>query len=131
MFEQVARLSSSGCLVRMARGSTLDNEYFRAGRSVKRGLEGVSHAKAVLSGTWFLCGSTNWTTASRGNVERTILVELNEHACRMQYADALSEWNRAEAFTEDLRRDQEILRGRDGLAARSRSEPASRSSFLD
>ena len=131
MFEQVARLSSNGRLVRMAKGSALDGEYYRARRSVKRGLEGVSHAKAILSGTWFLCGSTNWTTASRGNVERTTLTELTEHTCRMQYRAAEIEWDNAEEFTEDLRRDQEILRGCHTEETRSRSEPASRSGFLD
>jgi hypothetical protein len=125
MFQQVARLSSSGCLVRLATGVSLSEEYNRAGRSVSRGLEGVSHAKAILSGTWFLCGSTNWTTSSRCNVERSTLTELTEHASRIQYQRAQSDWDNAEEFTEDLRRDLES-RG-SGDQARSRSEPASRS----
>jgi hypothetical protein len=125
MFQQVARLSSSGCLVRLATGVPLSDEYNKAGRNVGRGLEGVSHAKAILTGTWFLCGSTNWTTSSRCNVERSTLTELTEHASRLQYQKALSDWNNAEEFTEDLRRDLENREGAE--PTRSRSEPASRS----
>jgi hypothetical protein len=132
MFEQVAKLSSNGCLVRMARGTALDGEYYKVGRGGgKKGLEGVSHAKAILSGTWFLCGSTNWTTSSRGNVEKSTLIELTEYASRQQYRLAELEWGSAEEFTEDLRREQENLRGYHTEVPRSRSEPAPRSGFVD
>jgi hypothetical protein len=130
MFAQVARLSSNGCQVRLAKGGPLVKEYESVGRRINKEFEGVSHAKAILTGNWFLCGSTNWTTASRGNVERNVLTKLNEHATRRLYREAEDEWDKAEEFTRDVRRFEEDQREVRAEAARSRSEPVSRSGFV-
>jgi hypothetical protein len=131
MFEQVARLCSNSCLVRVAKGGALDKVYYAAGRRVKSGFEGVCHAKAILTGTWFLPGSTNLTTSSRGNVERSSLLEMTDHAARMQYQAAQADWDAAEEFTEDLRRNEEHRRSGSVEPTRSRSEPAPRTGFGD
>jgi phosphatidylserine/phosphatidylglycerophosphate/cardiolipin synthase-like enzyme len=128
MFEQVARLSSHGVQVRLATGGDLQKEYNAVGRTVKSGIEGVSHSKAILSGLWLLCGSTNWTTSSRGNVEMTTLSHLNEHASREQYRIAQAQWEQAEEFTEDLRRQQEH-NSRGASTDRSRSASVSRPEY--
>ncbi|CAE8721816.1 unnamed protein product, partial [Polarella glacialis] len=123
MLAQAAKLASNGCLVRMASGIALDREYQNAGRRVHAGLSGVSHAKAVLTGNWFLCGSTNWTTPSRCNVEKNCVLELDDTA-RKQRKAAQADWEAAGPFTEDLRRGEESRRDGSGEAIRSRSEPA-------
>jgi hypothetical protein len=123
MYEQIAKMSSFGVQVRLASGLDLHKEYNAVGRPVSstRGdFVGASHSKAILTGHWLLCGSTNWTTSSRGNVEMSTLSRLNEFASRDQYRIANSQWEKAVEFTEDLRH-QEEHRGRSESRSRSAS----------
>ena len=125
MMAQVAKLSASGCFVRVARGVNLTAEYRKAGRGVGRGLNGACHAKAILSGTWLLSGSTNWTTSSRCNIEQSTLVQLTPHEARMQNRAAEEDWAASEEFTQELRRKEEDRQEAErGEYPRSRSEPA-------
>jgi phosphatidylserine/phosphatidylglycerophosphate/cardiolipin synthase-like enzyme len=122
MYEQIAKMSSFGVQVRLASGLDLRKEYSAVGRSVSSTGEfvGASHSKAILTGNWLLCGSTNWTTSSRGNVEMSTLSRLNEFASRDQYRIANAQWEKAVEFTEDLRH-QEEHRGRSESRSRSAS----------
>ena len=125
MMGQVAKLSANGCIVRVARGVNLTAEYNKAGRGVGRGLIGACHAKAILSGTWLLSGSTNWTTSSRCNIEKSTLVQLTPHEARMQNRAAEEDWAASEEFTQELRRKEEDRQEAErGEYPRSRSEPA-------
>ncbi|CAE8592719.1 unnamed protein product [Polarella glacialis] len=96
-------------------------------------LVGACHAKAILSGTWLLSGSTNWTTSSRCNMERSTLVHLTPHEARMQNRAAEEDWAASEEFTQELRRREEDRQEAErGEFPRSRSEPApSRAGFGD
>jgi hypothetical protein len=123
MYEQIAKMSSFGVQVRLASGLDLHKEYNAVGRpvsSAKGDFVGASHSKAILTGQWLLCGSTNWTTSSRGNVEMSTLSRLSEFASREQYRIANVQWDKAVEFTEDLRH-QEEHRGRADSRSRSAS----------
>jgi len=65
--------------VQLRRGNELRSHYLEAGRQGK-GFKGIQHAK-VLAIEWqdsweVFAGSSNWTTASRGNHELGWRVEL-------------------------------------------------------
>ena len=46
------------------------------------GRDGMLHAKTMSSGQWLLTGSSNWTTASSGNFEESLLLEMGPDGLR-------------------------------------------------
>ncbi|CAE8621319.1 unnamed protein product, partial [Polarella glacialis] len=82
---------------------------------------------AVLSGRYFVSGSTNWTTSSRGNIERGTLTELNEYATRQQRLKAEADLKAVEEFTSELRAAEENALAERQEERRGKSEPLQRS----
>ena len=86
---QMKRLVEAGCLVFGCKGTTLRDEYQHDGRMDVAGIcgskKGIMHAKCARRDRWFLCGSTNHTTSSRGNHERSCLMYLDKQAEEREY----------------------------------------------
>ena len=80
MKDLLVRLIDSGVEVLFQRGGSLAAEYRKIGRNCN--VLGHVHAKscAVLGPIekFLIVGSTNWTTASKGNLEMNVLLELTE-----------------------------------------------------
>ena len=74
-------LRSNGVEVRLAIGGPTGPHY----RAVQRNTSGTgkSHAKFLRVGPFVLVGSTNWTTASKGNAELNTLTHLTPRAMSM------------------------------------------------
>ena len=79
------------------------------------------HAKALLVDDFLLLDSTNWTTASKGNHEMSVLLELNAegHALFDKWLETVD--GSAEILTEEVIRKAEASSER-RAASRSRNK---------
>jgi len=116
--------------VRKLVGRSLADEYRKVGRSYKRDYLGQLHAKYLRVDNEALVGSCNWTTASRGNYEMVVKLNLNEDG-RTKFKEFFEElWERGTEFTsadvdhaEAARRERE-QRTTSGASSSSTSRAA-------
>jgi len=116
--------------VRKLVGRSLADEYRKVGRNYTRDYLGQLHAKYLRVDDEALVGSCNWTTASRGNYEMVVKLNLNEDG-RKTFKEFFEElWDRGTEFTsvdvdhaEIARRDRE-RRATSGASSSSTSRAA-------
>jgi len=82
MLGVLLKLRSYGIRMRDLSGGSLAAAYAEVGRSSNSGLRGQQHSKVVLTESTLLCGSCNFTAASRGNLECGTMIQLSEHGKR-------------------------------------------------
>jgi len=113
---QVMMQLFTGCVeVRLTEGRGLAAEYAAVERFVGSHLKGIQHSKTLLVDDWLLVGSTNWTTSSRSNLERTCLIQLHAAKVPDVQAEHVRVWGTAEQLTKE------------GIQASMRSKSASAS----
>ena len=78
--KSLQELAANGVRVQVCSGQSYADEYRAVGRTPTGGL-GIQHSKVVLTEEAALIGSTNWTTASRANVEvgLKVVLDAEEH----------------------------------------------------
>ena len=79
MMSVLLRLRGHGIRMRDLCGGSLAIAYSEVGRSSNSGLRGQQHSKTVMSETTLLCGSCNFTAASRANLECGTVIQLSAH----------------------------------------------------
>ena len=121
--KRLKELEAHGAQVRVCNGSGYAEEYRAVGRAAVGGL-GLQHSKTILTDQAALIGSTNWTTASRANVEVGVHVVLEAEA----RGELRARLDGVLAAGTPLK-DAEVLaeqRTRSGSPVRRRSVPAQR-----
>jgi phosphatidylserine/phosphatidylglycerophosphate/cardiolipin synthase-like enzyme len=73
--QRMQELYEGGVKVILVKGANLRDEYSAVGRDFSG--RGIQHSKTLLVDRFLLCGSTNWTTSSKGNFELSLLQELS------------------------------------------------------
>ena len=86
----------------LTQGRGLREEYAAVDRYVGQHLKGIQHSKTLLVDDWMLVGSTNWTTSSRSNLERTCLIQLRAQKIAEVQAEHHRVWETAEALTKEM-----------------------------
>ena len=83
-------MAANGVKVRVCQGRGYSEEYQAVGRRPIGGL-GAQHSKTLLTEKGAVVGSTNWTTASRANVEvglEVVLRKAEQEKLRMRLLEA-------------------------------------------
>ena len=102
---QATQLVSNGVEVKVVTGPSIAEEYRAVGRSVGGHILGKQHSKTVLVDDWLLVGSCNWTTSSRANLERDVLVQIHEDQIDAVHDDYDKNWACGKDVTlEELRK---------------------------
>lgn len=126
------RLEQAGVAVGLTTGESCDDEYIAAGRTgaAGRGFCGIMHIKALLVRDApngrprfrMIHGSTNWTTASRCNLEISTLITLSQEKeqemMQMLYGGPDAIWNRSRTLAQAA---AEADQGREREPARASS----------
>jgi len=122
------RMIHAGVPVYLAQGKPLGPEYRAAGRGgVGFGnLSGQMHAKMVWAHNRAVVGSTNWTTSSRANVERSTLLVLSAKGIEEFQRDARDLLESARSATEAMVADAQRTRSQSPSLGRQRSVAAPR-----
>jgi phosphatidylserine/phosphatidylglycerophosphate/cardiolipin synthase-like enzyme len=97
---QELSLPESRIQVRKVSGMSLSAEYDKVGRSYKVDYLGQLHAKCLRVDNEALCGSVNWTTSSRGNLEMVVKMTLSDDGLQQFEKYFQAWWDLGADFTE-------------------------------
>jgi uncharacterized small protein (DUF1192 family) len=122
MAQRLRGLRANGVNVVLATGMDTQGEYAEAGRAVRPG-RGLLHAKVYRMGEYLVCGSANWTTSSKCNVEFCTLTRLSARGVR-EFEDRIGLLrSKATPLTAELEIEAEASRTR--VAERRKMRSAS------